>query len=1097
MSDAGLMPARSLRLMVVVLSVLVVMGVSAARAAALPVWDVAVHHGPSVFQQGGPAVYTVMVRNLGDTAADQSLDPVSLQIDLPAGVTTRIQNTIFGGQVTWFGGVSNSWTCSDSSAEISQLNCQPTQNLIAPGDASLSELRVYVAVDPDAEGPLALQATVSGGGASTVSKSASVDLGPMPSAFGALPDSIIADAFDAQNVPVRQAGEHPRRAELSFDLATRQQGIPLFGFGPPISSTIPTGKMRDVEVTLPRGLVGNPQAIPVRCTYRQFAFGTSLANLCPVQSQVGIIAIDKKSFNGLFYPDIVSPLQPIYLLEPNPGDLATLGFTVNGRNVFIHARLDPRDYSIETIAEDIPETVGVLFQTADLWGNPSDPIHDAERMDTEPKNGELPKWGAPYGVETPPFISVGTECNVEDTTDVTITQWSDERARYGPLSSAPVALSGCNRLEFSPSIESRPTTNLADAPSGLEFHLNIPQNEDPDGLATSQLRDAKVVLPPGFTVNPPSADGLGACSMDQVGVSPSGVPDGDPVECPDASKLGSVEAISPALEDPIRGSVYLATQNQNPFNSLLALYIVLEDKERGLLVKLPGRVDLDPNTGRLTTVFQNNPQLPVEDLELLTKGGPRAPLKTPATCGVHTVESALTPWAAPELASVDRSSSFELTQGPGGGACLKAGGEAPNSPKFSAGTADPTAKAFAPFVLKLSREDGSQPLKAIDTTLPKGLLGKLAGISYCSDSALGAAAAKSGRAEQGSPSCPASSQVGSVNVGAGAGSTPLYVGGNAYLAGPYKGAPLSLAIVTPAVAGPFDLGTVVVRTALYVNPETAQIHAVSDALPTILQGIPLDIRSVALKMDRPSFTLNPTSCDPMSVLGSATSVFDQTASLTSPFQVGECNLLGFKPELGLKFFGPTQRTGHPRLRAELTARPGDANIGKAVVTLPKTELLENAHIKTICTRVQYRADDCPAQSIYGNAWAWSPLLDQPLQGPVYLRSSDNKLPDLVASLDGQIHIDLVGRIDSVDARIRNTFEEVPDAPVSKFVLEMQGGKKGLLVNNTQLCRAKPRAGVSLDAQNGKTYDTNPLVKVVDCKKAKAKKHGKRGAKKRG
>jgi hypothetical protein len=300
-----------------------------------------------------------------------------------------------------------------------------------------------------------------------------------------------------------------------------------------------------------------------------------------------------------------------------------------------------------------------------------------------------------------------------------------------------------------------------------------------------------------------------------------------------------------------------------------------------------------------------------------------------------------------------------------------------------------------------------------------------------------------------------------------------------------------MAFVTPAVAGPFDLGNVVVRAALQVDPETAQITAVSDPLPTILHGIPLDLRNVRISINRHEFTLNPTSCDPMSVDSALTSAGGATAHTASRFQAADCASLGLAPKLAFKFSGaPTRRGGHPKLTATLTTKRGDANLGRVQVTLPKTEYLENAHIRTVCTRVQYAADQCPEKSIYGYARAWTPLLDQPLEGPVYLRSSDHKLPDLVASLDGQIHIDLDGRINSFHRRIRNTFDVVPDAPVSKFVLTMQGGRKGLLVNNTDLCKAKPRAGVEFNGQNGTVADINPLVKVGGCgTKAKKSRKG--------
>jgi hypothetical protein len=395
--------------------------------------------------------------------------------------------------------------------------------------------------------------------------------------------------------------------------------------------------------------------------------------------------------------------------------------------------------------------------------------------------------------------------------------------------------------------------------------------------------------------------------------------------------------------------------------------------------------------------------------------------------------------------------------------------------------------------LKVKREDATQPLAGIDTTLPPGLTGKLAGIPYCSEAQIAQAQARSkpneGTLELSNPSCPAASEVGTVDVSAGAGITPLHVTGHAYLAGPYKGAPLSLVIVTPAVAGPFDLGAVVVRTALYLNPETAQIHAVSDPLPQILDGIPLDVRQVALKMGRPEFTLNPTSCDPMSISGTLTSALGQSAALTSPFQVGGCNALAFKPKLAIRLKGATKRTGHPALTAVATFSKGQANTKRVAVTLPRSEFLDQGHIGTVCTRVQFAANQCPKASVYGKARATTPLLDQPLSGPVYLRSSSHELPDLVIALHGQVDVVLDGRVDSVNGGIRNTFEAAPDAPVSKFVLEMQGGRKGLLINSANLCKLKPaatRAVVKMEAQNGKVWDTEPVVQS-SCKH---KRHGK-------
>jgi hypothetical protein len=793
---------------------------------------------------------------------------------------------------------------------------------------------------------------------------------------------------------------------------------------------------------------------------------------------VAVTTIGSSNFTTVF---------PVYNLVPPGGVPAQFGFAFQNQVGIISASLGPGPgYRLSAKLRNLNE-LSIINSSVTLWGVPADPSHDSERSAACLSSGGT----CPSDAPPKPFLTMPTSCGEPFAATSGMDSWETPgvlaKGSFETTDSKgnPLPITGCNALDFNPEIEARPTTNLADSPSGLDFHLQIPQNEEPAGDATSHLKDAVVTLPEGLLVNPSSADGLGACTEAEIGLESEEAP-----SCPDASKLGTVEVKTPLLEEPLHGAVYLAKPFENPSNSLLAGYIVAEGS--GVRVKLPGKFETDPKTGRITASFKENPQLPFEDFELHFFGGARGALRTPPTCGAFETTSDLTPWSSPELADAEPSDSFEVSAAANGGPCPKAPAAEPHAPHFSAGTLDPSAGAFSPFVLKLSREDGSQELKGLDATLPPGLSGKLAGVAYCPEAALEAAKAKSGSEEKQSPSCPLASQVGTVNVGAGAGPTPYYAQGHAYLTGPYKGAPLSLAIITPAVAGPFDLGTVVVRTALYVNPETAQIHAVSDPIPTILDGIPLDLRSIAVSMDRSQFTLNPTNCNPMAVTASALSLLGQSAALSNRFQVGGCSALGFKPKLKISLEGATKRAGTPALIATLTARPGDANIARATVSLPHSEFLDNAHIKTICTRVQFAADECPADSVYGIAKATTPLLEGPLEGPVYLRSSSNKLPDLVADLGGQIQVVLDGRIDSVHGGIRNTFEVVPDAPVSKFTLSMKGGAKGLLENSTDLCASPHLATVRLTAQNGKADDFNPAVIATGCKHQKKKQHKHRG-----
>ena len=564
--------------------------------------------------------------------------------------------------------------------------------------------------------------------------------------------------------------------------------------------------------------------------------------------------------------------------------------------------------------------------------------------------------------------------------------------------------------------------------------------------------------------------------------------------CPDSSKIGTARIDAPTVVGhPLEGVVYLATPHENPFGSLLAFYISVNDPQSGVVTKLPGLIEADPQTGRLTMTISEMPQLPFENIEFELFKGSTAPLKTGIGCGIFRVNADLTAWTAPASVVVQSNDVFAIEKSAGAGECVKDEPSAPNKPTFEAGTFEPAGGAYSSLSLKLTRLDGTQQLSTIDATLPKGLVARLAGIPYCSDGALASVAAKTGKQEQTDPSCPAGSRVGGINIGAGAGPTPFYLNGDVFLAGPYKGAPLSLAAIVPVVAGPFDLGDVVVRIALQFDSESAQIRAVSDPLPSILKGIPLSIRSVLLSLDRSQFTLNPTNCGSTAITGSSMALTGQAVALNEHFQVGECGKLGFKPKLALSLRGSTKRRANPSLKAEFTPRAGDANLGQAIITLPKTELLDQAHIQGVCTMAEFAASQCPANSVYGSAKAVTPLLDSPIEGPVYLRSSDTSLPDLVADLRGQIRFVIGARIDATrGGGLRASFENVPDVPISKLSMTLSGGKTGLIKNGRNVCARANKAAVLLGGQNGKTINVSPVV-GSGCKKGAKHKRSKHKA----
>jgi hypothetical protein len=858
-----------------------------------------------------------------------------------------------------------------------------------------------------------------------------------------------------QGVPSRLAGAHP---DLHLNFTVPLTEAPRDG----VTLLRPEEAVKDVSLDLPPGLVGNSAAFAT-CSDAELVNNNLGYSACPVASEIGQVRV------YLEQPGAIEKWLGVYNMRHGPNEAARFGFNYEGVPATIVSMVDPSDYAVTSGSLDISQTAPIYKVALTIWGVPADPSHDGERQG---KGEPFISPGESNPAEAPlvPFLRAPTSCPEGGSPfAVRGDSWLypgefDSRVLSRDGEGSELFFEGCRNLAFEPSLQVEPTSRAAGSPSGLSVDLRVPQNESPTGQSTSDVRSVTVELPEGMTVSPSSASGLGACSEAQLAIGSGVAP-----SCPESSKIGAVQIETPLLEEELEGGVYLAKQRENPFGSVLALYMVV--KGPGFYLKLPGKVETDPRTGRLTTSFSNTPQLPFEVLHLALKSGPRAPLAMPQQCGSYSIKGEMVPWSGNP--PVVAQSTFQVDEGCGGGGF---------SPTLKAGTTDSTAGSYSPFLLRVIRNENEQNLSKIAASLPEGLLAKLAGVTECP------------AAQAGTGDCPASSQVGQATVAAGPGSNPIFVPepGKAptavYLGGPYKGAPLSLIVKVPAQAGPFDLGTVVVRNALKIDPVTTQVTTESDPLPQILDGIPISYRDVRVEVNRPGFIVNPTSCAAQKVATTLSGSGGATASPSAPFAAVNCEALGLAPKLALKFSGaPTRRGGHPKLTATLTTRPGDSNLGRVQVTLPKTEYLENAHIRTVCTRVQYAANQCPAKSIYGYARAWTPLLEKPLEGPVYLRSSNHKLPDLVASLDGQIHIDLDGRISSSRARIRNTFDFVPDAPVSKFMLMMKGGGKGLLVNNTDLCKAKPVADVEFDGQNGKVLNTSPKVAVGGCGAKKGKK----------
>jgi hypothetical protein len=1078
---------------------------TASAAEASPAWRVSVlatknfKSGAPFGADDQPPSYYATFKNIG-SAPTTGL--YKLTVTLPPGMSLANNNN----QAPRY---YPKLTCNESKSSNVTITCTG-EEILYPGGLAIISLPIAVSTSTASPALASFEVEGGGVGSAAVTVSRVIDGPEAGFEFLPLPEGVSSVISDSNGQEVSQAGAHPTQDTVSVNFAWPN---------PPEAELIrlPDGGLNRLEVNLPKGFAVNPNATPVKCTEAQLeeAEKAQTGGGCPPSSQVGMITIVTSQ-----YGPPTNFISPLYNMEAPHGMPAKLGFEA-AFEIFPHLLGKVRsedDYGLSALVRVIPAKIGVLAFETELWGVPTAEVHDGNRFNYKTCQGA---FGCNTHLKSEertevPFLTAPTSCGHPLVSSATAVSYSNTN---GPVegSSLTQPLSGCNRLEFDPSISSQPTTPLADSPTGLNFNLHMPQAGaaespgDEPPLSTANLKNAKVTLPAGMTLNPSAANGLGACSAEQIGLK-TPVGQAQPVHfdevtggCPNDSKVGTVEVDTPLLEHPLTGSVYLAKPLDNPFGSLLAIYLAVEDEQTGIVAKLPGLVESDPLTGQLTTTFTESPELPIEDVKLSLFGGTKASLKTPLACGTKTTTSTLTPWTTPEGADASPTDQFRTSVEPRGGACPASEAAAVNAPSFSAGTVAPEAGAFSPFSLRLARQDGTQQITGIDTTLPQGLVGKLAGVPYCSEAAIALAKSRDGinqgALERANPSCPMASEVGTVEVGAGAGVTPYYTSGHVYLAGPYKGAPLSMVAIVPAVAGPFDLGTVVTRIALNVGEYSAQIHGVSDPLPTILHGVPLDVRSVELKLSRPGFTLNPTSCEQKAITGSVTSPTGSVAPLTNSFQVGGCKNLAFKPSLKLNLKGPTKRTGHPALKAVLTfpSKGTSANIASAQVGLPHGEFLDQSNIGTVCTQPQLKAQTCPPASIYGKAKAWTPLLDKPLEGPVYLGAGfGHKLPDLVADLDGQIRVLVHGKVDTTkQGGIRNTFEAVPDAPVSKFVLEMQGGnKKGLLVNSENVCRRKQKAEVNLTAQNGKVLTFKSPIHN-SCKGGGGKKAKGKGGKKHG
>ncbi len=826
----------------------------------------------------------------------------------------------------------------------------------------------------------------------------------------------------------------------------------------------------------------------------------------------------------------------MFNLEPPPGFSSEVGFNPFGVPITLATSIRETngEYDLSLDAQNISQRIDIYGLTMTLWGNPWLVDHDRERgnclnevepseyfgkdaiLEAEPQPPP-PAASIPYQPGTcsigdprvlPPnaYLTLPPSCSPM-TFSLGVSSWQ-QPGIVTATSSSP-DLEGCEAIPFDTQASARVSNDRASSSTGFSFGLVVNQgglldNFTPTGrlspgvLAPSPVRRAAISLPEEVTINPSVGAGLGVCTEAQYAAETPSSPPG--AGCPNESKIGDFRVISPIVSGAFEGAIYVAAPHANPFDSLIAVYLVAKSINRGIVVKVAGRLDADPTTGSLTATFDRLPQLPYSDLEIHFREGQRSPLATPAACGAIATQADLTPWRDPGLVK-SFSLPDQVVAGAGGGPCPS--GLAPFGPQAKGGTLNSRAGAYTPFYLHLSRQVTEQEVVSYSASFPPGLLGKIAGIPYCPDAAIEAARGRSGVAERDHPSCPAASLIGHTYSGYGVGSVLAYAPGNLYLAGPYRGSSFSVVAIDSALVGPFDLGTVIVRSAIRVDPTTAQVSidaTGTDPIPHIVDGVPIHLRDVRVYVDRPNVTLNPTSCDRFSIASAMNGagqrfgdISDDTLAVaTAPFQAFDCASLGFKPRISMRLKGRARRGAYPSLRVVVRPRPGDANISLGQLTLPRYLFLEQSRIGSICTRAQFAARTCPPGSIYGHVRVFTPLLDAPMEGPAYLRSSGNTLPDLVFALHGQgLEVDVVGRIDSSEGGIRGTFARIPDAPVSRFVLRMFGGRRGVIVSAAKLCRKPKRALARFlgYANLGRVW--HPMARA-DCKRRRHRTHGRRG-----
>jgi uncharacterized repeat protein (TIGR01451 family) len=1048
---------RRIALSAVAWAGLLVAGVGVGQAAAAvtpgPGYLVESISSPTVFLPGQVNTYKLTVTNSGSLASNGT--PITVLDTVPAGMTV---SSVQG----------------ESGNEKVRLSCTPEGSTARCMDDSVlpagEELAIYVnvAVEPGVSGMVTNAVQVVGGGAGTADVQSFKNSVGTPEVAGLTAFHFTVTGADGARDT--QAGDHPSGAASSFQFATL----------PPAGENGAVQPVKDVVVDLPPGFVGDTQEA-TQCNERQLEPslaetppGQSGFTKCPASSAVGTVEIDldgKLEFGGGTF----LPTPVVYNMVPEHGYPAEFGFNVAGHAILLYAAAipTPHGYVLQVSSPGILNFIQIDAITLTFWGVPGEASHDAVR-------------GGPSGIQPVGFLTNPMNCSAGPLTATAMSDTWEDQGRWTsegtPEVSDPAwkvisttvypSITGCNLLQFNPSLEVTPETTRADEPSGVTVTIRVPQAPQlPPDLPTPEFKNVTVTLPSGVSISPSAGDGLQACTAEEIKLESR-----LPGACPNGSVLGTVQATTPLLANPLHGQVFLAQPGCNPCTNadaadgnMFSIYLELESE--GVIIKQHGTIYANTTTGQLTTVFKEAPQFPVSELQVQFKGGLRASLATPQQCGEYASTADIVPWSSPITPDATPTSAFNVSYSGNGAPCPAV---TPFAPALSAGTSNANAGQFSPLTLTFSREDREQDLAAIQVKTPPGLLGTLTGVPLCGEP----------QADLGT--CPEASKIGDMTVAAGPGGHPFYEKGTIYLTGPYHGAPFGLSIVVPTIAGPFNLGNVVVRSKIEVDPLTAALTVTSDPLPQIIDGIPLRLRTANVTVDRPGFIFNPTNCAQQAIEGTLTGAQGAVAHIAAPFAVAGCKGLGFDPKFSVYTSGHTSRRNGASLLVKLLFPKGaSSNISHVKVELPKQLPARLTTLQKACTAQTFDANpaSCPVDSLVGMAKATTPILPVPLEGPAYFVSHGGEaFPNLVVVLQGYgVRIDLVGdTFISKQGITSSTFTNVPDVQVSSFELYLPEGPYSALAANGNLCRQALHLPSSFTAQDGAQKNEKTPIQITGC-----------------